>query len=230
MKKIKALLLAAIFIVCGVMTQTAQAGHYGALRSFLPSGEVSLGFGGGIEHVTWNNKIFKHKVAYGKVNLGLGKEWSLGGLIGAEDLDSVSDTSFASGPAPFVGASVGGPFYRGTILSIGPVLQASYVAVPFKSGGQEVENMMKVSAAMLAQIEVDGASLFFGPTATFGDATFAGQDIEKARCIGGTVGIRWPLFASWPTNQSKTYLDLEIADNDFAENKVDATLELNFTL
>ena len=229
MKKIRAFVLAAVFIGCGAMTQTAQAQHVGALRSFLSSGEVSLGVGGGMESVTLSNEVYRQKVVYGKANLGLGKEWSVGGLVGVEDLDSDTQDGFTSGPVPFIAGSLGGPLFRGTILSIGPVVQASYVLMPFDGDSEEVEDMLKFSAAMLAQLEIDGSSLYFGPSLNFVDATLNGRDMEMERCFGGVVGIRWPLPGNWPTNESKTNLDLEIADNNFEKNRADVTLELNFT-
>lgn len=232
MKKTTALFLTALFVVCGVMTQAAQAQHYGALRSFLSSKQVSLGVGGGQEHLTWANEddLYLQKVVYGKVGLGLGGAWEATGLIGAMDLDAVPEERYSSGAVPFIGGSIGGPIFSGRVLSLGPVVQASYSLQPFDSGGVEIEKMVKISAALLAQIEMEGASLYLGPSINTGDATVAGQSVEKGRSYGGVVGIRWPLPANWPTDSNKVYLDLEVANKDFDLNRVDLTLEINVAI
>ena len=232
MKKTTALFLAALFVVCGVMTPSAEAQHYGALRSFLSPKQVSLGIGGGQEHVTWANEddLYRQKVVYGKVGLGLGRAWQATGLLGAMDLDAVPEEKYSSSPVPFIGASIGGPIFAGRTLSLGPVVQANYSLQAFDSGGVEIEKMLKMSAALLAQIEMDGASLYFGPSINTGDATFAGRSVEKGRSYGGVVGIRWLLPANWPTDSNKVYLDLEVGNKDFDLNRVDVTFEINVAI
>lgn len=232
MKKITALFLTTLFVLCGVMTQAAQAQHYGALRSFLSSKQVSLGVGGGQEHLTWINEddLYRQKVVYGKVGLGLGKAWQATGLIGAVDLDAVPEERYSSGAVPFIGGSIGGPIFSGRTLSVGPVVQANYTLQAFDSSGKEIEKMLKISAALLAQIEMDGASLYLGPSINTGDATFAGTSVEKGRSLGGVVGIRWLLPANWPTDSNKMYLDLELGNKDFDLNKVDVTFEINVAI
>lgn len=229
MKKNTAFLLAVAIIVCGVMTPIAQAEHYGALRSFLSPGEISAGLGGGVEHDEWEGEVFRHKVVYGKADLGLGREWAVGLRAGVEDMDNVTGDDFSSGLVPFIGGTVGGPLYQGTTLAIGPVVQASYVLQPFDSDGVEIKDMMKVSATLLAQIEIEGASLYLGPAFTLGDATIDGSDIELDNRYSGVVGIRWRLPDNWPTSESKTFFDVELATNDFQLNRSDLTLELNVT-
>ena len=232
MKKTTALFLTALFVVCGVITPAAEAQHYGALRSFLSAKQVSLGIGGGSEHVTWANEddLYQQKVVHGKVGLGLGKEWQVTGLIGAMDLDAKPETKFASSPVPFIGASIGGPIFAGRTLSFGPIVQANYTLQAFDSGGNEIEEMLKISAALLAQIEMDGASLYLGPSINTGDATFNGKSVEKGRSYGGLIGIRWLLPANWPTDSNKVYLDLEVGNKDFSLNKVDVTFEVNVAI
>jgi hypothetical protein len=232
MKKITALFLTALFVVCGVMTQSARAEHFGPVRSFLTAGELSLGVGGGVLHDTWavgGDSLFRQKTAYVKGGFGLGSGWALGLRGGVVDIDSVTGASFSSSPVPFVGASVGGPIYQGRILSLGPVVQASYVLKPFDDNGAEIEDMIKASAAFMAQLELEGASLYFGPTLSFGDATAGSSDLELSKRYAGVVGIRWRLPDNWPKSESKTFLDLEIANHDFQLNRSDLTVELNFT-
>ena len=232
MKKTTALFLTALFVVCGVMTPAAHAQHYGALRSFLSSKQLSLGVGGGQEHLTWANEddLYRQKVVYGKVGLGLGGAWQATGLIGAIDLDAVPEETYSSGSVPFIGGSIGGPIFAGRTLSVGPVVQANYSLQAFDSGGEEIEKMLKISAALLAQIEIEGASLYLGPSINTGDATFDGKSVEKARSYGGVIGIRWPLPANWPTDSNKVYLDLEVANKDFDLNRVDVTCEINVAI
>jgi hypothetical protein len=235
MKKITAFLLTGLFVVCGVITPAAQAEHYGPVRSFLAPGELSLGLGLGVLHDKWSaasggDFLFRQKALYAKLGFGLGKDWALGFLAGAEDLDSVtSAANYSSGAVPFIGASVGGPLYRGKILSIGPVAQASYVVLPFDSNGVEIENMLKASAALLAQVDIEGASLYFGPTITFGDASGGDVDLELRNGYAGIIGVRWLLPDNWPTSESKTFFDLELGNDDFQLNRSDLTVELNFT-
>lgn len=233
MKKITALFLTALFVVCGVMTQSARAEHFGPVRSFLPAGEFSLGVGGGVLHDTWSvggDSLLRQKTAYAKVGFGFGSDWALGLRGGVVDLDTVTGgVNFSSGSVPFVGATVGGPIYQGRILSLGPVVQASYVLKPFDGGNVEIEDMMKASAAFMAQLELEGASLYFGPTLSFGDATAGTTDLELSKRYAGVVGIRWRLPDNWPKSESKTFLDLEVANDDFQLNRSDLTVELNFT-
>lgn len=232
MKKTTTLFLSALFVVCGVMIQPALAEHFGPVRSSLSTGELSLGMGGGVLHDTWTageDVLFRQKTAYAKVGYGLGREWALGLRGGVVDMDSITGDDFSSSPVPFVGATVGGPIYQGRTLSLGPVVQASYVLKPFDSDGVEIEDMMKASAALMAQLEIEGASLYFGPTLSFGDATAGTIDLELSKRYAGVVGIRWLLPDNWPTNESKTFLDLEIANDDFRLNRSDLTVELNFT-
>lgn len=233
MKKITAFLLAAVFVVCGVMTQSAQAEHFGPVRSFLSPGELSLGVGGGVVHDKWTyggDDLFRQKTLYIKAGYGLGKAWALGLQGGVVDMDNVTGADFSSSPVPFVGATLGGPLYQGKILAIGPVARASYALDSFDSNSVEIEDMIKASAALLAQLELEGASLYFGPTWSFGDATATGNvDLELSKRYAGVVGIRWRLPDNWPKSESKTFLDLEIANDDFQLNRSDLTVELNFT-
>lgn len=235
MNKTKALLLAAVLVVSGIMTQPAQAEHYGALRSYLQPGQLSLGLGGGLQHEKWTDGgpgiLFRQKLIYGQASFGLGKEWVVTGRGGLVDMDSVTGSAdFSSSPVPFLGGAIGGPLYRGKTLAIGPVVQGSYAILPFKSDGTEIENMLKLSGAMLAQLEIEGASLYLGPSINFGDATATGNtDLELSKRYGGVLGVRWLLPDNWPTETSNTYLDLELSTEEFKINRTDVTMELNFT-
>ena len=232
MKKITAFLLAAAFVVCGVMTQSAQAEHFGPVRSFLSPGEISFGVGGGVEHDEWTiggDALFRQKTLYIKAGYGIGNAWALGLRGGVVDMDNVTGANFSSSPVPFVGATLGGPLYQGKILSIGPVAQASYALDSFDSNGVEIEDMIKASVALMAQLELEGASLYFGPTLSVGDATVGNTDLELSKRYAGVVGIRWRLPDNWPKSESKTFLDLEVANDDFQLNRSDLTVELNVT-
>lgn len=234
MKKITAVLLSAAFVLCGALAQKVQAEPYGAPRSFLSAGELSFGLGGGLDFDKWEtggNPMLRQQRVYGKVGFGLGREWAVGLIGGVEDLDSDTDAvDFKSNPVPFIGATLGGPLYHGETLAIGPVVQASYVLQPFKSGGDEIKDMTKVSGALLAQVDVDSASLYFGPSLSFAEATVSGgSDIELANHFGGVFGVRWHLPENWPTNESKPFLSLEFSSNEFQFNRTDVTLELNTT-
>ncbi|PKN11637.1 MAG: hypothetical protein CVU69_11700 [Deltaproteobacteria bacterium HGW-Deltaproteobacteria-4] len=233
MKKTTALFLTVIFVVFGAMTPSARAEHFGPVRSFLTAGELSLGVGGGVLHDTWTaggDSLFRQKTAYAKVGFGLGSAWALGLRGGVVDMDSVTGVDFSSSPVPFVGATVGGPIYQGKTLSLGPVVQVSYVLKPFDNDGVEIEDMIKASVAFMAQLELEDASLYFGPTLSFGDATATGNvDLELSKRYAGVMGIRWRLPDNWPTNESKTFLDFELSNDDFQLNRSDLTVELNVT-
>lgn len=232
MKKIKAFLLTVVFVVCGVMTQSARAEHFGPVRSFLSPGEISLGVGGGVIHDEWTvggDALFRQKTLYIKGGYGLGKAWALGLRGGVVDMDNVTGTDFSSSLVPFVGATLGGPLYQGKTLAIGPVAQASYALDSFDSNGVEIEDMIKASVALMAQLELEGASLYFGPTFSVGDAAAGSADLELSKRYAGVVGVRWRLPDNWPTNESKTFLDFEVANDDFQLNRSDLTVELNVT-
>lgn len=235
MKTTKALLLVTILVTLG-FAGTARAEHYGALRSFLEPGEIAFGLGGGVEFDKWSEvggdgELFRQTKGYGQLSLGFGKDWALGLRGGVVDMKSVTGSSeFKTRSKPFVGATLGGPLYHGETLAIGPVFQASYVLQPFESDGVEIEDMFKASAAFMAQMEIEGAGLYLGPTFNYGSATVSDVDVELGKPVGWVAGIRWLLPDNWPTDESKTCLDLEIANDGTSINRTDITLALNFTL
>lgn len=236
MKKISIFLLTALFIVCGVMTHTAYAEHIGAVKSFLSNGESSLGVGVSYDAEEWtgigspDSLEFRQKQVFAQYSLGLGKGWSLTARGGVQDLNIENDAvGFDSGPKPFVGGVLGGPLYVGRVLSIGPVIHGEYSTMKYESGSYEVSNMFKGTAAFLSQFELEGASLYLGPSITLASGKFKSNntksDIDPDKRYAALAGIRWSLPDNWPTETSKTFFDFEMRFKD----DLSGSLALNFT-
>jgi hypothetical protein len=235
MKTGKALLLATLFFTLGIAGK-ARAEHFGAVNSFLQGGETTLGIVLSYDAEEWKSNLlpgtleFRQKQVAAQLALGLGKGWAATVRGGVQDLDIEDDTNdFNAGPRPFVGAAFGGPLYRGKILSIGPMVHGEY-SLKYEDNGAEVKNLLKGTAALMGQLEIEGASLYFGPTITLSDGRYTDSsgvegDLETDRRYAALAGVRWLLPDNWPTDTSKTYLDFELRFKD----DMSGSLALNFT-
>lgn len=231
MKTGKALLLATLFFSLGVVG-TARAEHFGALNSFLQDGETALGIVAGYDAEEWKasgsseSLEFRQKNLSAQWALGLGKGWAVTARGGVQDLNIENDAiDYDGGPRPFVGAVLGGPLYRGRVLSIGPMVHAEY-SMKYEDQGIEVKNLMKGTATLMGQLEIEGASLYFGPTLTMGSGKVSGGgDLDPEKRYAALAGVRWLLPDNWPTDTSKTYLDFELRFKD----DMSGSLALNFT-
>ena len=169
---------------------------------------------------------FRQKQVAAQLALGLGKGWAATVRGGAQDLNIENDAiEYNAGAAPFVGATIGGPLYRGQVLSIGPMVHGEY-ALKYEDDGVEVENLIKGTASLMGQLEIEGASLYFGPTITMGSGEVTGgDDLKPEKRYAALAGVRWLLPDNWPTDTSKTYLDFELRFKD----DMSGSLALNFT-
>lgn len=241
MKRAKALSMVALIFTLGLAT-AARAEHFGPIRSAIPAGEFSLGIGYAYNAAEWDFLEIRQNQAMLEASLGLGKNWVAKLRGGAANMRIEngfysSDSRFEGDPGPFAEAYLGGPVFRGKVLSVGPFVHGSYTPkyeddtagvvwdgtayVPVNES-VTLENLWRATAGLTFQLELEGAALYFGPTYSAGGGNYESVlvaasatgtiegDVEPDNPLAAFAGIRWQLpTEDWPAEGSNTYLDLE---------------------
>lgn len=222
------------FIAFFLFTCPVFAGTVGPVKSSLSAGQFSLGLGYTHTRVDWENNDASLNITtaqnlfFGEVDLGLGGGWATYVRVGGASFDA--DDAFLLGAdfegediMPFATFGLGGIFFDGALLKVGPFLQGSYFFLENQDevNGQAVingnpseaaketvtfEKMWEAKAGFSFQVELEGAQLYAGPMYFHSEADYtsavvgasgaqfiSSATLEDQSDFGWVAGIQWKL-------------------------------------
>jgi hypothetical protein len=224
----KSILLAGLILM--FCAGAAQASYIGAVS--MEKRPFQFGVGGGASFVRSELNIGSDRKEtsqtefFGQFSFDVyGWQLDVGGGATDWDIEKAGiflPTDMKSGMQPFVRAGIGGPIFRGQVLTIAPYLQASaykgfeqnLVATAGTTTGTEkleFDDIYEGIATLRLQVTIEGAHLYAGPayfwresevkstynlTAPLATSGTTTTDV-RARDFGGVAGVRWQLPTGW---------------------------------